>query len=99
MRIRDWIQTCSLPILLALTILIMSGATFCFGLIPSYESIGIWATLMLIVLRLIQGFSTGSEYGGAATFMAEYAPDNRRGFCGSFQIGKAASRERVCQYV
>ena len=69
---------------LALTILIMSGATFCIGLIPSYESIGIWATLMLIVLRLIQGFSTGGEYGGAATFMAEYAPDNRRGFCGSF---------------
>tara|TARA_R110000868_G_scaffold56546_8_gene175034 strand:+ start:14268 stop:15704 length:1437 start_codon:yes stop_codon:yes gene_type:complete len=69
---------------LALTIMMMSGATFCIGLIPSYDSIGIWAPILLISLRLIQGFSTGGEYGGAATFMAEYAPDNRRGFCGSF---------------
>jgi len=69
---------------LALTILMMSGSTFSIGLIPSYDNIGIWATLILIMLRLIQGFSTGGEYGGAATFMAEYAPDDKRGFCGSF---------------
>ncbi|OYX17068.1 MAG: MFS transporter [Sphingomonadales bacterium 32-67-7] len=69
---------------LAMTILLMSGATVCVGLIPSYQSIGFWAPLLLVLLRMIQGFSTGGEYGGAATFMAEYAPDDKRGFCGSF---------------
>lgn len=69
---------------LAMTILLMAGATFAVGLIPSYASIGFWAPSILIVLRLLQGFSTGGEYGGAATFMAEYAPDDRRGFFGSF---------------
>jgi MFS family permease len=69
---------------LALTILLMAGATFCVGLIPSYDSIGFWAPALLIGLRMLQGFSTGGEYGGAATFMAEYAPDKKRGFCGSF---------------
>jgi MHS family proline/betaine transporter-like MFS transporter len=76
---------------LALTILMMAGATVCVGLIPSYESIGLWAPLLLIVLRMVQGFSTGGEYGGAATFMAEYAPDDRRGFYGSFlEVGTLA---------
>jgi MFS transporter, MHS family, proline/betaine transporter len=69
---------------LALTILLMAGATFCVGLIPSYTTIGIAAPIILYLLRMIQGFSTGGEYGGAATFMAEYAPDRRRGFYGSF---------------
>ncbi|MEN3974246.1 MFS transporter [Emcibacter sp. SYSU 3D8] len=70
--------------ILAATILLMSAATFCIALIPSYATIGMWAPVLLVTLRLIQGFSTGGEYGGAATFMAEYAPDNQRGFCGSF---------------
>ena len=69
---------------LALTIILMSVATLLVGLVPAYASIGWWAPATLIVLRLVQGFSTGGEYGGAATFMAEYAPDRRRGFCGSF---------------
>lgn len=69
---------------LAMTILLMAGATFLVGLIPSYETIGFWAPLLLVLLRMVQGFSTGGEYGGAATFMAEYAPDERRGFFGSF---------------
>ncbi|WP_094844953.1 MFS transporter [Bordetella genomosp. 9] len=69
---------------LALTILLMSGATVCIGLIPTHDTIGLWAPALLILLRMVQGFSTGGEYGGAATFMAEYAPDNKRGFCGSF---------------
>ena len=69
---------------LAMTILLMAGATFAVGLIPSYDSIGLWAPAILVLLRMIQGFSTGGEYGGAATFMAEYAPDARRGFYGSF---------------
>ncbi len=69
---------------LALTILMMSGATLCVGLVPSYDSIGLWAPILLVLLRMIQGFSTGGEYGGAATFMAEYAPSRKRGFLGSF---------------
>ncbi|WP_336973759.1 MFS transporter [Sphingobium aromaticiconvertens] len=69
---------------LALTILLMSGATLAVGLIPSYAQIGWGAPALLIGLRMVQGFSTGGEYGGAATFMAEYAPDDRRGFYGSF---------------
>jgi MHS family proline/betaine transporter-like MFS transporter len=70
--------------ILAVTIILMSIATFAVGLLPGYATIGIWAPIGLIILRMIQGFSTGGEYGGAATFMAEYAPDDRRGFCGSF---------------
>lgn len=76
---------------LAFTILLMAGATVCVGLVPSYQRIGLWAPALLILLRMIQGFSTGGEYGGAATFMAEYAPDNRRGFYGSFlEVGTLA---------
>ena len=69
---------------LALTIILMSAATVGVGLIPSYASIGFWAPALLVLLRMLQGFSTGGEYGGAATFMAEYSPDDRRGFYGSF---------------
>src|SRR3546814_9725975 len=72
----------------------MSGATLAVGLIPSFDSVGFWAPAFLIVLRLIQGFSTGGEYGGAATFMAEYSPDAKRGFCGSFlEFGTLARSE------
>ena len=69
---------------LAMTIILMASATFLVGLLPTYASIGIAAPILLYLLRIIQGFSTGGEYGGAATFMAEYAPDRRRGFFGSF---------------
>jgi MFS transporter, MHS family, proline/betaine transporter len=69
---------------LATTILLMAGATLCVGLLPGYGTLGILAPILLIVLRMIQGFSTGGEYGGAATFMAEYAPDRKRGKYGSF---------------
>lgn len=69
---------------LAATILLMAGATFCVGLLPGYATLGILAPVGLILLRMIQGFSTGGEYGGAATFMAEYAPDRKRGRLGSF---------------
>ena len=70
--------------ILAITIVLMAGATFCVGLVPTYDAIGFWAPVLMILLRMIQGFSTGGEYGGAATFMAEYAPPRRRGFLGSF---------------
>lgn len=69
---------------LALTIILMAGATLCVGFLPAYDTIGTPAPLMLVLLRMIQGFSTGGEYGGAATFMAEYSPDESRGFHGSF---------------
>ncbi len=69
---------------LALTILLMSGSTFLIGLLPSYDSIGLFAPLLFLLCRMIQGFSTGGEYGGAATYIAEYAPDKRRGFFGSW---------------
>lgn len=69
---------------LATTILLMSGATFAIGLLPTYAQVGIWAPIGLIFFRLIQGFSTGGEYGGAATFIVEYAPDHKRGFLASW---------------
>lgn len=69
---------------LAMTILIMSGATFLVGILPTAASVGLLAPILLLILRMVQGFATGGEYGGAATFMAEYAPDRKRGFLGSF---------------
>ncbi|QXJ21623.1 MFS transporter [Actinomadura graeca] len=69
---------------LAVTILLMSGSTFVIGILPGYGTIGVAAPLLLLAVRLTQGFSTGGEYGGAATMIAEYAPTNRRGFFGSF---------------
>jgi MHS family proline/betaine transporter-like MFS transporter len=76
---------------LALTMILMAIGTFAIGLIPSYATIGFWAPVLLIFFRLVQGFSTGGEYGGASTFIAEYAPDKRRGFFGSFlELGTLA---------
>jgi MFS family permease len=61
------------------TILIMGGSTFCVGLLPSYASIGIAAPVILITLRILQGLALGGEYGGAATYVAEHAPHDKRG--------------------
>jgi MHS family proline/betaine transporter-like MFS transporter len=69
---------------LVLTLTLMSLSTFAIGVLPTYATIGVWSPILLVVARLVQGFSTGGEYGGAATFMAEYAPDKKRGFYGSF---------------
>lgn len=69
---------------LATTILLMAGATFLIGLLPGYATIGILAPILLLLLRLVQGFSAGGEYGGASTFMVEYAPDERRGYYASW---------------
>ena len=61
------------------TIVIMGAATFAVGLLLSSETIGITAAILLIVLRCLQGLALGGEYGGAATYVAEHAPDNKRG--------------------
>lgn len=63
-----------------LTLVLMGGATFLIGLVPGYKSIGIAAPLIVLLLRLIQGLALGGEYGGAATYVAEHAPAEKRGF-------------------
>ena len=63
-----------------LTLVLMGGSTFAIGCIPSYESIGFIAPILVLVFRLIQGLALGGEYGGAATYVAEHAPVNRRGY-------------------
>ena len=69
---------------LAATLLLMSASTFAVGILPGYAQIGIWAAVLLVVLKLAQGFSTGGEYAGATTFVCEYAPDKKRGYFASF---------------
>jgi MFS family permease len=63
-----------------LTLILMGGSTFLIGLVPGYESIGIAAPIIVLLLRLIQGLALGGEYGGAATYVAEHAPPGKRGF-------------------
>jgi len=63
-----------------LTLIIMGGSTFAIGLIPSYERIGVFAPIIILILRLLQGLALGGEYGGAATYVAEHAPADRRGY-------------------
>src|SRR4029450_6910953 len=63
-----------------LTLIIMGSATFAIGLVPGYETIGFGAPIIVLILRLLQGLALGGEYGGAATYVAEHSPPNRRGF-------------------
>lgn len=75
-------------VMLILSLLIMGLATFGVGLLPTYDTVGIWAPVMLVVLRLIQGFALGGEWGGATTMLIEYSPSKQRGFYGTFvQLG------------
>lgn len=67
-----------------LTVLIMGLSTALTGFLPTYEQIGMWAPVMLVTLRLAQGLALGGEYGGAATYVAEHAPDNKRGHYTSY---------------
>ena len=62
------------------TLLLMGGATFLIGCIPSYETIGFMAPVLVLILRLLQGLALGSEYGGAATYVAEHAPKEEKGY-------------------
>ncbi|MDX1903460.1 MAG: MFS transporter [Thermonemataceae bacterium] len=66
------------------TLLLMGGSTFFIGLIPSYASWGAFAPLSVLILRLLQGLALGGEYGGAATYVAEHAASNRRGYFTAF---------------
>ena len=77
--------------MLVLTLLIMGVATFLIGCLPTYNQIGIWAPILLILLRVAQGFGVGGEWGGAVLMAVEHAPSGRRGFYGSWpQIGVPA---------
>jgi metabolite-proton symporter len=70
--------------MLVITLLLVGGGTFLIGLLPTYAQIGIWAPLLLLLMRLIQGFGAGAEYGGAVIFAVEYAPPGKRGLYGSW---------------
>ena len=74
--------------MLLITMLIMGGATFAIGLLPTYASIGIWAPVLLVLLRIVQGIGLGGEWGGASLMVLEHAPAKRRGYYGSLvQVG------------
>jgi metabolite-proton symporter len=77
--------------MLVLTLMIMGIATFLIGLVPTYETIGPWGAVALVVLRVAQGFGVGGEWGGAVLMAVEHAPPGKRGFYGSWpQIGVPA---------
>ena len=77
--------------MLILTLLIMGIATFLIGLLPTYDTIGVWAPILLLVLRFFQGIGLGGEWGGAVLLAVEHSPRNKRGFYGSvIQIGAPA---------
>ncbi len=71
------------PMLVA-TLLLVGGGTFLIGVLPTYAVIGIWAPILLMLMRLLQGFGAGAEYGGAVVMAVEYAPPGKRGLYGSF---------------
>jgi metabolite-proton symporter len=74
--------------MLVFTLLLMGLATTLIGVLPTYAEIGVWAPILLVFLRILQGFSAGGEWGGAALMSVEHAPRNKRGFFGAFpQIG------------
>ncbi|MCP3425609.1 MFS transporter [Rothia sp. AR01] len=73
---------------LSIVIVTMAAGTLLLGLIPSYETIGIWAPILLVVARVIQGIAAGGEFGSAAAFLAEFSPPKRRGFgCSWIEFG------------
>jgi MHS family shikimate/dehydroshikimate transporter-like MFS transporter len=77
--------------MLVLTLVMMGLATFLLGLLPTYETIGVWAPILLVALRLMQGFAVGGEWGGAVLMAVEHSPRDKRGFYGSWpQMGSPA---------
>ncbi|MGH3145153.1 MAG: MFS transporter, partial [Rubrobacter sp.] len=74
--------------MLVWSLMIMGTATLLMGFLPGFETIGVWAPILLVVLRFVQGFGVGGEWGGAALMAVEHAPEGRRGFYGSWpQVG------------
>jgi MFS family permease len=81
------------PMLVA-TLMLVGGSTFAIGLLPTYAQVGVWAPVLLLILRLTQGFGAGAEYGGAVVMAVEFAPPGKRGLYGAFapmgtQVGSA----------
>jgi MHS family shikimate/dehydroshikimate transporter-like MFS transporter len=77
--------------MLVLALLIMGLATFLMGVLPTYDSIGVWAPILLVVLRFVQGIGVGGEWGGAVLMAVEHSPEGRRGYYGSWpQMGVPA---------
>jgi MFS transporter, MHS family, shikimate and dehydroshikimate transport protein len=77
--------------MLVITLLIMGGATFLIGLLPTFDAVGVLAVVLLVVLRLLQGFAMGGEWGGAILMAVEHAPDESRNFYASWpQLGAPA---------
>src|SRR3977135_3790192 len=73
---------------LVATLMIMGVATFIIGILPTYETIGVWAPILLVALRFMQGLGVGGEWGGAVLIVVESVPEDKRGFFGSFpQLG------------
>jgi metabolite-proton symporter len=70
--------------MLVITLLLVGGGTLLVGLLPTYQQAGVLAPILLVVMRLIQGFGAGAEYGGAVILLVEYAPPGKRGFWGSW---------------
>ncbi|PZP26407.1 MFS transporter [Pseudomonas kuykendallii] len=76
--------------MLVMTMMIMGVATFLIGLVPTYDTIGVWAPILLLLLRVFQGIGLGGEWGGAVLMAFEYAPEKKRGFYASLpQVGLA----------
>ena len=69
---------------LVITLMLVGGGTFLIGLLPTYDTIGVWAPILLVILRLIQGLGAGAEYGGAVIMAVEHAPPGKRGLFGSW---------------
>jgi len=81
-----WGDTHGRKNVLVLCMLMMGGSTFLVALLPTYAAIGVWAPLLLVVLRLIQGFAVGGEISGASAMIVEHAPFGRRGYFASFTL-------------
>src|SRR3954447_446975 len=81
-----WGDTHGRKTVLVLCMLLMGGSTFLVALLPTYSAVGVWAPILLVTLRLIQGFAVGGEISGASAMILEHAPFGRRGYYASFTL-------------
>ncbi len=82
-----------------ISIFMMYGGSFLIAILPTYETLGITAAILLLLIRMMQGLSTGKEYGTAATYMSEVAPKNHRGFFASFQSGTLLTGQLLASFL